>query len=400
MARWPVREVFFQELDPGAGLFPRSRFEMTPVWFGHGAGVRGRGRYSRFLGPRCRSVAAGRYAIGLAMKGAGVGPGDRVLLPAYHCGSMVEPALWLGAEVDFYHLRGDLQVDLGDLTARLKKGAKAVLATRYFGFPEGLSGVRPLCDEHGAVLIEDCAHSLAGDGSDDPPGWVGHFAVGSTWKFCPGPDGGVVCSNAGPVNWPAMARPGLGRQARALYRVVERAVRHVCRGSGDPGGETPDVMRVEGVETPPMARDSGESQAGVGRSLRWFDAADARVDMTWVAKAAFRLVDFRRMAAVRRENYRLLLERCSALGRARPLYGDLAEGVVPYAFPVLLHHPAEDFRRLKYRGMPIWRWDELAASDCAVSQSYRHSLLQLPCHEDLRPADREWMAETLAAVLA
>ena len=69
-------------------------------------------------------------------------------------------------------------------------------------------------------------------------------------------------------------------------------------------------------------------------------------------------------------------------------------------FPLVLDHPAEDFRRLKYRGVPIWRWDELAVSDCEVTQAYRRSLLQLPCHEDLRLEERTWLAEALRAVLA
>ena len=69
-------------------------------------------------------------------------------------------------------------------------------------------------------------------------------------------------------------------------------------------------------------------------------------------------------------------------------------------FPLLLEQPARDFAPLKRAGVPIWRWDELMPSGCANSQKYGLALLQLPCHQSLKEADVDWMAETLRRTLA
>lgn len=392
--------VEFQGTDAEAHLFPRAGIAMTPWRIRAGWVDDEATHYTRFSGKDCVGVSAGRYAIAFALMAAGVKGSERVLLPAYHCGSMVEPALWLGAEVGFYRLQKDLSPDREHLEDLLQRGAKVVVATRFFGFPQGIERTRELCDRYGAVLVEDCAHALYGGGEDSPPGYVGDFAVASTWKFCPGPDGGLVCSNAGPVRWPPVERPDLGRQARAVYRVMERALRQMFSPVSKGRRHYVEAHSAEGGSAAGLEPVASPLRTDCSGGMRWFDAKEAGLGSTLMAKVMFRRIDFRRSATARRDNYRFLLDRCSALGRARPLYGELPEGVIPYVFPLVLEHPAEDFRRLKYRGFPIWRWDELAVSDCEVSQAYRRSLLQLPCHEDLRPRDRAWLGEALDTVLA
>ena len=39
----------------------------------------------------CRFVTSGRVAIALALKQMKIGAGDSVMVPAYHCASMIEP---------------------------------------------------------------------------------------------------------------------------------------------------------------------------------------------------------------------------------------------------------------------------------------------------------------------
>ncbi len=395
-------QVEFQALDMEAPFFPRSLLPMTPVW----PRLRLRSSrasvwWSRFRGSQCIGVAGGRHGIAFALEAAGVGKGNRVLLPAYHCASMVEPALWLGANVSFYHLHRDLAANVEDLKRRLEEGAEAVILTHYFGFPQAADAIRKRCEEQGAILIEDCAHALFGNCGNGLPGSVGHLSVASTRKFCPGRDGGMVCRNGvGSATWPALRASGTRKELRVLYRVVAEMLGHRFRREG----------RQERSAPCPDSQTSGnnanlrEAPAELdvrhqGSALRWFSPSEAGSRMTLTANALFRFADIDRIAAARRGNYRFMLERCSVLGRATPLYPDLPDGVVPYAFPLFLRYPAEDFRQLKYRGVPIWRWDELAVSDCEVSQSYRHALIQLPCHENLRPGDREWIAGSLREVL-
>jgi hypothetical protein len=50
-------------------------------------------------------------------------------------------------------------------------------------------------------------------------------------------------------------------------------------------------------------------------------------------------------------------------------------------------------------GVPIWRWDDMAVSDCAVATHYRLHLLHLPCHQELTAEQMAWMTHTVAGVM-
>jgi hypothetical protein len=52
--------------------------------------------------PRLNYTTSGRASILLALQALGVGPGQAVLLPTYHCPSMVAPVTHLGATPVFY----------------------------------------------------------------------------------------------------------------------------------------------------------------------------------------------------------------------------------------------------------------------------------------------------------
>jgi hypothetical protein len=173
----------------------------------------------------------------------------------------------------------------------------------------------------------------------------------------------------------------LGHLRRRLQSLPPRPLHSTADTSGSPDSGS-------GVREAPAAQ------------WRWFSPSEEGVGMTAIAGQLFRLSDSERIGAARRANYQFLVDSCAKFGRAASLYPRLPAGVVPYAFPLVLRHPDNDFRKLKYLGIPIWRWDELAVSDCEVSRSHRTSLLQLPCHENLRQDDLNWITGVLGEVLA
>ena len=110
-----------------------------------------------------KHVTSGRVAIALALKQMGIGKGDKVLIPAYHCPAMVEPVIWAEAEPLFYKIKPDTSIDLEDVQNRLDGSTKLIIATHYFGFPQDLVKIRDFCDAHGIYLLEDCAHAFFGE---------------------------------------------------------------------------------------------------------------------------------------------------------------------------------------------------------------------------------------------
>ena len=140
-------------------------------------------------------VTSGRVGIALALKHMGAGRNDKILVPAYHCSSMIEPVLWVGATPVYYRVHENASVDLADVRAKIDSATKALLVTHYFGFHQDMPAIRALCDEAGIAVIEDCAHAFFGTVAGHPPGWYGDYAIASSMKFFPVFDGGCLVSS-------------------------------------------------------------------------------------------------------------------------------------------------------------------------------------------------------------
>src|SRR6185436_4638265 len=77
-------------------------------------------------------TVSGRAAILLGLRALGVAPGDKVLVPTYHCPTMITPAVEAGAQPMFYPITAagapDLRwVEQADIT-----GVRAMLVPHYF----------------------------------------------------------------------------------------------------------------------------------------------------------------------------------------------------------------------------------------------------------------------------
>lgn len=354
---------------------------------------------SRFLGRNSVFLTGARAALAHAFRGSGVSERSKVLLPAYHCGSMVEPALWLNAEVVFYKLKPDLTVDVTDLENKVGSDTKALLVAHYFGFPQPLEHIKELCERYDIALIEDCAHAFFGHANGVTLGSVGDFAVASTTKFFACSEGGLIAAGSYPLKRISLEKQPLSAQLKAMLDPVEIAVDY---------GRLPLfgllTRGIRAVLQSKRGRDNGEFNA------REFDSRDAQAfhwlepDLIlykgcWASRLILRASAKGRVAVNRRENYLYLLDKLSGLHRARPLFPRLAQGVVPYVFPLIVDFPEQDFKSLKDMGVPIWRWEELAESGCSVSEDYRLRLLQIPCHQDLRDSELEWITNRLTRVL-
>ncbi len=107
-------------------------------------------------------------ALHLAFLGAGVGPGDEVIVPAITFVATAAAARFCGAEPVIADVIGteDIGIDPEDVAARFTERTKAVCAVHYGGYAAAIDDLRRLCDDRGVSLIEDAAHSP----SATPPG--------------------------------------------------------------------------------------------------------------------------------------------------------------------------------------------------------------------------------------
>ena len=390
-----------QPLPLAPADFPRSRLPVAPAL--------SLASFLRMGGPvapsildagQVRFVTSGRVAIALALKQMGVGPGDTVLVPSYHCASMIEPVIWAGATPLFYRIRPDTTVDLDDLAVKAAGSAsiKALMATNYYGFHQPLPALRAFCDARGIQLLEDCAHSFLGHHAGRPLGSWGDYAIASSMKFFPVYEGGCLVSARHRLDGVALQSAGAAFEAKVLLNSVENGFAY---------GRLPLLRALMAL---PMAAKN--AVWGVIKARRHGDAPALApgssdggfgFDPAWLTKRSslysrlmLRLVSHRRMGELRRRNYRRLYDALSTLPGCRPLFATLPDGVYPWVFPLLCDEPHALFRQLKGAGVPVIRfgeylWPGVDASVCENSVDLSRRVLQFPCHQELRDDEIEWM---------
>lgn len=362
--------------------------------------------------PALRHVTSGRIAIGMALRALGVGPGDTVLVPAYHSPSMVPPVHWRGARAVFYRVHPDTTADLDDIAAKLDPTVKAVMATHFFGIPQDLAPLRALCDRHGIGLVEDCAHCLFGTRGPVAVGSSGDYAIGSSMKFFPVYDGGCLVSHRHPLDV-RLQGGGAGFEAKAALNTLEAAFAHgrlpVLRAAlalplrlkealwnrvKARRGARADGTPADGAPAPSTLAPAS-SDSGFDFDPRWMDrraSLFARLVLRFAARA--------RIVALRRRHYLQLEQALAGLPGCRPLFPALPDGACPWVFPVLFDDPEPVFAALQRARVPVVRfgavlWPGVDASVCPNSANLGRRLIAFPCHQELSAAERTWLCAAI-----
>lgn len=381
-----VNTLSFERLDPPRLAYPRPTIPMLPV-LGRLQGPMPFPVDSRFLAGDARFMANGRSALFHALMDAGIGAGDEVLVPAYHCPSLVLPVPAVGATPVFYSPGAELDVDVETLAAHTGPRTRALVLTHYFGWRQAhTEAIANWCRQRGLLLIEDCAHSFYARQGQPLPGALGDYAIASSRKFFPGNEGGLLVKNRGELAL-NLAGCGLRVELKAAYDSLHLAVLAGRLAALRPLFPTPIPAVASAIVT------TGDSRYRFDRAIA--GRRGNRVSAWLMRHCAHALA-----AARRRQNYQRWLTVVAELPGIRAWRPELPDTLVPYVFPALLERPARDFPALKQAGLPIWRWDELARTACVHSRDLGVSLLQLPCHQSLTDMEMTSMLETLRQVLS
>jgi len=430
----------YQSFDPTPHGFPKPRVPVLPALSRASLTWR-RQRKAMALtrAPSARFFTRGRYALRAAAALCGVGPKAPLLVPAYHCRTMLDGAISLGAQVLLYPVTWELRPDLDGLAARITQShdkPAALLIPHYFGFAQDLTGLVELCSAHDVALIEDCAHCLFLPGEPGGVGMTGRYCISSPYKFLPIEDGGALWACQGeklPTTKQARATvlqecKGLARgmqrtwRARQQARSLEEEARPTRSDSSAIAGSPARSLEQESRSTiagaPPDGDDALPGTHRAQTSIREpapFGDDDAKHDSDTTSPqydesaetlrslaTSLRLIehsDLDRLTTRRRSHFQEWLASIRALPNCRPLFTELPPGCVPYMFPLYLAKPERHFAPLKRAGVPVGRWDDMAVSDCAAATAYRTHLVHLPCHQELTKGQMDWMRETVCRIL-
>lgn len=366
-------------------------------------------------------VTTGRMGLSLALEHMGIKQGDKILIPGYHCNSMVEPLIHRGAEPVFYNIHlQDASVDLASAESKLDGQVRAMMVTHYFGFPQDLTKIRAFCDKHGLALIEDCAHVCFGEHAGRPLGSYGDYTFASPMKFYAIYDGGYLISARHAIKSLKLSSAGVKFDLKGVRTVVGRALkfkrfglfRHILAipfqlssmlknlGNRDTEDDGPvGNLQMLHQGRPVYGFDGYFSGQAGEYDPAWIHTRMSRISRMIIATSAKT-----RIISLRRKHYQQLLQALSGLNGCRPLYPDLPDSVVPYLFPLVVDKPEHVFPALKHYGIPISRfgeyfWEGIDMEQYPDVEKLAKCVMQFPCHQEMTQAEMDWMIAEVVRVI-
>ena len=154
------------------------------------------GRVAAFLGTdHVVALNSGTSALTLAMRLAGIGPGDEVISTAMTCTATNLPVLSLGGKLVF----ADVDPVNGNINAEsiqklISKKTKAILFVDWGGMPADLEEIMSIARAHDLKVIEDAAHAFGAEYMGQKVGTIADFTCFSLQaiKHITTGDGGLL----------------------------------------------------------------------------------------------------------------------------------------------------------------------------------------------------------------
>jgi perosamine synthetase len=132
----------------------------------------------RVASPHVAAVSSGTAGLHLAVRLAGLGPGDEVITTPFSFVASANCILYEGATPVFADVDPQtLNLDPEAVEAALTERTKGIVAVDIFGYPAEFEELARIAEEHGLALIEDACQALGAEYRGRPLGSYGHPTV-------------------------------------------------------------------------------------------------------------------------------------------------------------------------------------------------------------------------------
>ena len=145
------------------------------------------------------AVSSGSAALHMAVIAAGIGPGDKVLVPAHSFIGTLWGLVYVGAVPVFCDVEPATgTIDLADAARRMRDGVKAIIPVHLYGQPADMRATLDLARRHDLIVIEDVAQAIGARYAGRGLGTLGHLGC---FSFYPGKnlggagEGGLVVTD-------------------------------------------------------------------------------------------------------------------------------------------------------------------------------------------------------------
>lgn len=272
-----------------------------------------------------------------------------VLMPAFHCTTVVDAVLQAGFVPRFYAINPEITVNYDDLHSKIDDDVAAILVIHYFGFPIPL---QPILAErrHGSpwVVIEDWAHSFVRADTLSSAGGEGDFTLYSFYKLAPINVGGALRIDS-ESDWSSIQlHPPDGYETLRLVKDLT-------------------TQLVSGTRAAALLnafnrwRHSHKTVAGELQNpapLPGLSPHFEHVRMPWLAKVLLGTTDISEIVTRRRVNYECWAARLVEREGLGIWKRHLPTEVCPWGFPVLVDGRSSWDRRWHAAGVPLFTFGE------------------------------------------
>jgi len=341
----------------------------------------------------------GRCAIALICQLLHIGSGDEVLVPAYNCGTEIDPFVWAGAKVIFYRVDNRAIIDMEDIFSRVTPSTRMIYVTHYFGWPQEISELAHWCKKRKVYLLEDCALSLFSEGPNNTIGRIGDAAIYSFPKSLPVPDGGALSLIKNILHENIKIRPS--RHPRIFLNslpLIKQNFLHKNKFWQHFIFFHKLLLRSwlaksksQDCEIRPMVPN------------HYFDEKKLDWSMSRLSKGIISTTNADKIVETRRRNYQHLYNSLINIAALHPLFDDLPNHVCPLSFPVLVKDRNRWCKILNFNGILTYEWwaGYHRGFDWGVFPEARYlknNLLTFPVHQSLDVSHMEYIAKCVKLI--
>lgn len=143
--------------------------------------------------------ASGTDALHLALLASGIKAGDEVITTSFTFIATAEAIRYIGAIPVFVDISPvTLNIDTTKIGAAITEKTAAIMPVHLFGQAADMAEIQAIADQHGLIIVEDCAQSF---GSKYKGQMTGSIGIAAGFSFFPSKnlgcygDGGLITTN-------------------------------------------------------------------------------------------------------------------------------------------------------------------------------------------------------------
>jgi len=346
-------------------------------------------------------TTSGRAAIYQALLQLKLPRGSTVLVPSYHCPTMIAPIFLAHLKVAYFAITEEGLPNLLSIDDTTSDGCKAMLVSHYFGFANSLHAVRAWCDARNISLIEDCAHCYFGRAGERSVGAWGDYSTASISKFFPVQEGGVLASDTRIISNLNLEPATFKDQIKGFLDVVETSNKYGgFKGLNTSVNFLLRIKKIFKINKKKIMQPQNEE------IIKYCDMGRINIKMLWSSFFINKFLPRKFISEKRRKNYFQYERIFFNTAGAHPLLtikDNFSTEISPYVFPLWVDDADRIYQSLKAMGLPVFRWDKIWPGTPQLvndaGPGWCVHVLQLLCHQNLGETEINLISSAILKLL-